>query len=260
MLLETQLNKVPLETPQPFTYHGRTGHELLPEKSRVFETLKETEKYAEENRMKINYKKTKLMIFNPARTRDFYPKFFFNNDELEIVEETKLLGLIVRSDLAWTSNTEYIVKRANKKLWCLRRLKSLGAETADLKDVYIKQIRCLLEYAVAVWQPSLTNEDRIKIERVQKSALSIILGQKYKSYESALLELNLETLVRRRVNLCQKFAMKAQKHPKFTKWFKSNDKRSVKRSKTPQFCDVYFRTERFKRSPISYLTSILNSQ
>ena len=210
--------------------------------------------------MKINYKKTKLMIFNPARTRDFCPRFLFNNNELEIVEETKLLGLIVRSDLAWTSNTEYIVKRANKKLWCLKRLKILGPETEDLIDVYIKQIRCLLEYAVAVWQPSLTKEDRIKIERVQKSAFSIILGQKYTSYKAALQELNLETLFTRRVKLCQKFAIKAQKHPKFSKWFKSNNKKSVTRSKTPKFCDVYFRTERFKRSPISYLTRILNSQ
>ena len=258
--LKTQLDKVPIDTTQPFTYHGRTGYELLPEKSRVFKALQETEKYAKENKMKINYKKTKLMIFNPARTRDFCPRFLFNNDELEIVEETKLLGLIVRSDLAWTSNTEYIVKRANKKLWCLKRLKILGAETEDLIDVYIKQIRCLLEYAVAVWQPTLTKEDRIKIERVQKSALSIILGQKYNSYKAALQELNLETLFTRRVKLCQKFAIKAQKHPKFSKWFKSNNKKSVTRSKTPKFCDVYFRTERFKRSPISYLTRILNSQ
>ena len=121
-------------------------------------------------------------------------------------------------------------------------------------------MRCLLEYGVAVWQPSLTNKDKIKIERVKKSALSIILGLKYRSYESALNEFNLETLSARRIRLCEKFAIKAQKHPKFSKWFKSNNKKSVTRSKTPKFCDVYFRTERFKRSPISYLTRILNSQ
>ena len=115
-----------------------------------------------------------------------------------------------------------MVKRANKKLWCLRRLKNFGAETHDLLEVYIKQIRCLLEYAVTVWQPSLTNEDSIKIERVQKSALSIILGQKYKSYESALKELNLEPLYTRRIILCRKFAIKAQKHEKFSRWFKQN--------------------------------------
>ena len=95
----------------------RSGHELLPEKSRGFQALKDTENYAKENNMKINYKKTKLMIFNPSRTKDLCPKFSFNDNELEIVEQTKLLGLIVRSGLSWTTNTEYMVERENKKLW-----------------------------------------------------------------------------------------------------------------------------------------------
>ena len=177
-----------------------------------------------------------------------------------MTEETKILGLILRTDLSWSSNTEYMVKRANKKLWCLRRLKNFGAETQDLLEVYLKQIRCLLEYAVAVWQPSLTYEDSIKIERVQKSALSIILGQKYKSYKSALRELNLDTLYKRRIKLCMNFAKKAQKHTKFSRWFKQNEKVSVTRNKPTKFCEVYCRTERFKKSPISYLTTILNSQ
>ena len=43
--------------------------------------------------------KTKLMIFNPARSVDFCPSFSLNDNELETVEETKLLGLIVDSKL-----------------------------------------------------------------------------------------------------------------------------------------------------------------
>ena len=97
------------------------------------------------------------MIFNQARNKDFHPRFLRNGNELEMTEETKILGLILRTDLSWKSNTE-LVKRASKKLWCFRRLKNFGADTEDLLEVYLKQIRCLLEYAVAVWQPSLTYE------------------------------------------------------------------------------------------------------
>ena len=118
--------------------------------------------------MKINYGKTKLMVFNPGHSRDFLPRFTFNNDELDVVDEFKLLGVIIRSDLSWEQNTDYIVKRANKKLWSLRRLKNLGATTYDLVDVYInKQVRSLLEFSAEVWHPSLRNEDRLKIERVK---------------------------------------------------------------------------------------------
>ena len=144
-----------------------------------------------------------------------------------------------------------MVKRANKKLWCLRRLRRLGATTIDLVDVYTKQIRSLLEFAVAVWHPSLTNEDRLKIERVQKSALCIILGTNYKSYRSALKHLQMESLFSRRNKLCKKFAKKSQKHSKFTKWFKPNTRRTITRAKTPAFWEAFARTERFGKSPIS---------
>ena len=81
--LNTQLSKVPKDAPQPYTYHERTGHELLQKESKVYLNLKETEKYAATNKMKINYSKTKLMIFNPARGKDFYPRFLVNGEELK---------------------------------------------------------------------------------------------------------------------------------------------------------------------------------
>ena len=258
--MKEQLTQVPVDSrPQPDTFRDRTGHSFEPENSKVFSQLLKTESYAEENRMKVNYGKTKLMVFNPGKVRDFHPKFNLNNKQLDLVEETKLLGVVIRSDLCWNSNTDYIVSRANKKLWFLRRLKTLGANQDDLRDVYIKQIRSILEFAVPVWHSSLTGEDRLLIERIQKSALHIILGNMYQSsYTSALKLLQLETLFRRRQKLCAKFARKSFKNAKFNKWFKLNDRVTVTRQQGRKFCQVYCRTQRFERSPISYITELLN--
>ena len=250
--MKSQLNTVPVEARQlPDPFHARTGHELRPENSRVFRNLKKTEEYALKNKMKLNKKKTKLMIFNPGTVRDFMPKFTLEQEELIVVEETMLLGVKLRSDLSisWSGNTEYIVKTANKKLWCLRRLKRLGAKDEDLVDVYCKQVRSLLEHAVPVWHSGLTGENRLDIERVQKSALCIILGQNYRSYRSAMRQLQLETLFTRRNKLCTKFAKKSLKHSKFSKWFKPKTKITVTRLKPTRFCEVYTRTERFQKSP-----------
>ena len=49
----------------------------------------------------------------------------------------------------------------------LKRLKNLGAQEEQLIDVYIKQIRSVLELAVPVWHSSLTLANRSSIERVQ---------------------------------------------------------------------------------------------
>ena len=175
------------------------------------------------------------------------------------MEETKLLGIIIRNDLSWSSHVTSMVKRANKKLWTLRRLKRLGSNTTDLLEVYFKQLRGILEQAVQVWHPSLTNFDRNRIERVQKSALSIILGQNYNSYNKALKTLQVDSLFLRREKLCKKFSKKCELNPKFSKWFKPQEKRAPTRGKLTKYCDVDARTVRFERSPISYLVKLLNN-
>jgi hypothetical protein len=210
--------------------------------------------------MKLNYKKTKLMLFNPGKVRDFMPHFSIDGNEIELVEETKLLGVIVSSNLSCSSNVDYIIKRCNSKLWILRRLKKLGADNEDLKEIYISQIRSILEFAVPVWHSSITGEERLKLERVQKSALHIILSDRYKSYRFARKALDLETLHTRRQKLCKKFARKSFKHQKFSKWFKLNTKRTKTRNKQPKLCSVVCRTNHFEKSPISHLTSLLNKE
>ena len=64
----------------------------------------------------------------------------------------------------------------------IRRLKQLGASETVLKDVYEKQVRSILEFSAAVWHPELTKENAAQIERVQKRAFAIILGQNYIQY------------------------------------------------------------------------------
>jgi hypothetical protein len=170
--------------------------------------------------MKLNQKKSKVMLFNPCKSIDFMPQVNLDNCELEVVEEMRLLGLIIRSDMKWISNTDQMVTRANKKLWMLRRLKNLGAGPLDLTDIYIKQVRSILELAVPVWHSGITQIERIDIERIQKSAAHIILGEDYSSYKDALSDLGLESLESRRAKLCLKFIKKAEKHDKHQNWLK----------------------------------------
>ena len=112
-------------------------------------------------------------------------------------------------------------------------MKTLGASDHQLVDVYIKQVRSVLELAVPVWHSSLTVADKISIERVQKSALQIILGLEYDSYKSTCHYLDLETLEVWRQKLCKKFCIKTVKNAKHTKWFKVNTKTSKTRQQQP---------------------------
>ena len=144
------------------------------------------------------------MLFNPCKSIDFMPAMEVGGDQLEVVDEIRLLGVKISSDLKWAKNTEEMVKRASNKLWILRRLKGLGAKKQVLVDIYIKHCRSILEYAVPVWQASITVVERLNLERVQKMALHIILGDSYQNYPNALQITGLDTLEIRREKICLK--------------------------------------------------------
>jgi hypothetical protein len=96
-------------------------------------------------------------------------------------------------------------------------------------------------------------------ERVQKTALHILLGESYGSYRNALESVSLESLDKRRQKLCLKFAKKALRHEKHTKWFVPNVRLANTRLKQDKFCPVYAKHKRIYDIPISYLTRLLNS-
>ena len=86
------------------------------------------------------------------------------------------------------------------------------------------------------------------------------MGFNYSSYKEALEIFTVESLETRREKLCMKFAVKAAKHEKFQNWFKINITVSRTRQKQPKYCHVRARLDRYKKSPLSYLTEILNSK
>ena len=253
--------EVSTSLPQPHNYHSRTGQILPESKSNVALAIQDLLRYSLDHDMKINHDKSKLMLFNTSRVHDFIPAITMNGDQLDVVEEMKLLGVVITSDLKWSKNTEYITKKGFNRLWMMRRLKRIGASEEDLLDTYTKQVRSLLELAVPVWHAALTVYDRTQIERVQKTAFSIILGNKYTSYKDALETLEMDTLEERRGNLCLKFALKASVHPQFKNWFqefRASKPRKVNDDKNDKYVVPYARTNRFEDSPIPYLTRLLN--
>ena len=218
-----------------------------------------TQTYSKENSMVINKKKTKLMLFNPCTSLDFIPDFNLEGTEISIVEEMKLLGVVVRTDMKWNSNTDSMVKKGYQRLWVIRRLKTMGATNEQLKDSFVKQVRSIMEFAAPAWHAAITNAERTDIERVQKTAMHIILGEEYSDYRRALQTVGLDSLESRRTTLCLRFAKKAVKHPKHSSWFQLNTNTVNNRREKDKYYPVYADHTRFKTSPISYLTKLLNS-
>ena len=179
--------------------------------------------WSNDHQMKINPQKTKLMVINFSKKHQFATRVYLENQLLEIVSETKLLGCIITSDLKFEKNTEYIIKKAYTRMSILHRLYSFNLPVDDLVHIYIMYIRSILEQNVAVWHHSLTVDNSEELERVQKVALKIILKENYLDYPKALKETNLQSLKERRKILCLRFAKGCVKNPKTSHMFPLNE-------------------------------------
>ena len=254
--------------PRPLAYHDRTNHLLPTDSCQLQEQINQLVQYSDINQMKVNENKCKVMIFNTGRKYDVMPKLTLSGqgeNYLEVVEKFKLLGVMIRSDMKWYDNTDYVCEKGYSRLWMLRRLKGLGASETELMDVYTKQVRSVLELAVPVWQPALTQIEVKQIERVQRCALYIILGEHFTTYDQAMDLLECESLNSRRLQLCENFAKKSAKHPKFKNWFSVNTEappnintRGSENKTMTKFNPVQTRTNRYGDSPLPYLTELLN--
>ena len=156
--------------------------------------------------MILNQKKTKNIIFNFTKNHKFTTRLNVNDENIEAVQEVKLLGTIVTHDLKWERNTAAIVKKAWRRMQLLHNVAKFTNKKAHLKSIYTTYIRPVLEQSSVVWHSSLTSENSYDLERVQKAAVRLIMGAKHSGYEKSLLALNLTQLSERRRHLCLTFA------------------------------------------------------
>ena len=120
------------------------------------------------------------------------------------------------------------------------------------------KIRSVLESSAVVFHSMMTNDDVDDLERVQRNVVRTIMGQRYICYESALNFLELDPLDIRREQLCLTFALKCLRNNKFNHWFQINPQNPHNLREIPKFVEPLCVTERYRNSPLVYLTRILN--
>ena len=106
--------------------------------------------------MKLNNLKTKNLIFNYSKNYQFSTDLKLEDEVIETVTETKLLGTIITSDLKWNKNTQSIVKQSNKRMSFLHKASKFTNNSNDLKKIYMLQVRSKLEQSAMLWHFGLT--------------------------------------------------------------------------------------------------------
>ena len=153
---------------------------------------------------------------------------------------------------------EELKKKFRKRLWLLRNLKNARAERKDLIDCYVCFIRPVLEYCSNVYHPMLCLGLTKMIEKMQFTALKIILGYG-KEKEKLLEESGLPTLEERRKRLFNKFCMKVYENERFREeWLEERTFTGHDLRKQKIIREKNSRTKRLFDSPLYTIRRYLN--
>ena len=210
--------------------------------------------------MVISEKKTKAMIFNFTNKFQFTTRLQLKGKNVEVVDQMRILGTVVKSDLSWDENCRVIIKKVNARMQLIRGVLSFGASIEEMVHLWIMFCRSVLEQSCVVWHGSLTQENRDDLERTQKTFAKLMLKEKYLNYENALILLNLDSLETRRKTLNLKFAQAGIKNHKLNDLFPTNEKEHKMKTRKEEKYEVNFaNTERLKTASIITMQKMLNA-
>ena len=128
------------------------------------------------NKLSLNVKKTKFMVFHTAQRKIIYPKLIINNVEIEMVRQFNFLGIILSSTLKWHNHISHISKKISKVIGVMHRLKCIFPQ-AILLTLYNALIVPHFTYGLLVWGSKIIKNHSLHL--VQKKALRIVTNRDY---------------------------------------------------------------------------------
>jgi hypothetical protein len=132
--------------------------------------------WSDANLLNINVKKTKEMLIGPIAKLPPPPIALFDPMHRTCHITLQAAGCFSYQCLNWDQHVDDICSKANKRLHFLKLLKRSAMSLTDLLQYYKSVIRPVVEYACPAWQSSLNEDQRNRLEAIQKRALRIISG------------------------------------------------------------------------------------
>ncbi|XP_058241457.1 uncharacterized protein LOC131358028 isoform X2 [Hemibagrus wyckioides] len=100
------------------------------------------------NNLSLNVDKTKEMVVDFRRAKSEHSPLNIDGSIVEIVKSTKFLGVHLAEDLTWSLNTSSITRKAQQRLYFLRRLRKAHLLPPILTTFYRGTIESILNSCI----------------------------------------------------------------------------------------------------------------
>ncbi|KAK2912264.1 hypothetical protein Q8A73_006377 [Channa argus] len=126
------------------------------------------------NNLSLNVDKTKEMVVDFRRAQGDHSPMIIGGSSVEIIKSTKFLGVHLADNLTWSVNTSSITKKAQQRLYFLRRLRKAHLPPPILTMFYRGTIESILSSCITAWFGNCTLADRKTLQRIVRTAEKII--------------------------------------------------------------------------------------
>ncbi|CAI5669471.1 unnamed protein product [Oreochromis niloticus] len=133
--------------------------------------------WCQDNHLTFNVAKTKELIVDFRRCREVHTPITINGAAVERVSSFRFLGVHLAEDLTWSVHINKTVKKAQQRLFFLRRLKRFGMSPRILRTFYRCAIESILTGCITTWYGNSTAYNRKALQRVVRCAERIIGGE-----------------------------------------------------------------------------------
>ena len=161
------------------------------------------QRWSLDNDMTLNTAKTKTMNVSPSLNIISDLGLNVDSKQIEEVSEFKLLGVMIDTHLSFTSHVETTYSRAKSRLHALLTLKRFGVDEPSLIRFYLANIRSLLCYAAPAWFSYLSDNNKNRLESIQRQCLRVIYPDT--PYDDRLIASGIPSLCSYLEHLCQNF-------------------------------------------------------
>ena len=103
-----------------------------------------------QNKLSLNVKKTKHMVFHTPQRKVIYPTLKLNNANIERVTQFNFFGVVLASTLKWDKHIGHVSLKVSRVIGVLFRLKHIYPQEV-LLTLYNTLILPHLSYCILVW-------------------------------------------------------------------------------------------------------------
>jgi len=154
---------------------GTSDHEEL-----LNNALQRVNNWMKANKLSINKKKTKAMIFHMPQRKVVPPNLKIDNESIEYVNQFNFLGIVIDKHMNWKAHKDMVTKRISKTIGVIHKLKNT-IPPYTLLNIYNSLVLSHLNYGLLLWGCKCKN-----VFVLQKKAIRAVANSKFNCHTSPL--------------------------------------------------------------------------